>query len=721
MSNISTHYVDFKVLDFANQEKLSGYSLPISKFTFVPKISANSQISNNRFVWDFGDGTLSPTLSGVHYYNKAGTYNIRLYVYDGYGKGYLSTVTKDIKVIDFISDSLSLSATANVKYQTAGTINSPILITRTSNRTTSRILSTLNSSIYLYASGANAPLIDADEYYKDPYSHLKPYAYFATKDYDQKYKSSILKVINKTNTTSKDIYCKIIGTEIVVCKSSDSNSIFAGTSGNKIVYFVDDLYAQQYSSAPTIISVSFDNSAIWEISPDLQSPQISLGRVEHTYVKSLPTANNEYLSFSSNGWDGEGSIDTSFKINPNQFQNVYIPFVVKCKSADLYTKKYLPPLVYSATGPLSVNEFRVTLVDSNSSTITSASFNSYTQQLSTLSATGGFFKGYLTESGTHTNCFLSAIALITAVNITPGGSVTSTLRTINGVSNTFNIYPSGGNYSVAKINENISFQDRIKDFRFQETLLNNPILFDNILGSIFGNLSSHPHTIGKQTYERISNFVDNISFIDTCQVDALYSQYRMINEDLEEFDSNSFLIPPKLKRIVDLFSIKHKKLFGYNNEWAENLDPKGSQSKEVFGKNIGNNLPVSTTVLSSIDGYIVGYEKYANKYSLLPTNILSSSNITYRDSSAGTYELSAYNSYFGWPLLLPDNVNGTDIEKYYEFYEHIPTPEGTQLEGIINFRDLKTTLTHTNSSYNQWIIEDGIMENIITQTLKEIF
>src|SRR5690606_28017117 len=83
--------------------------------------------------------------------------------------------------------------------------------------------------------------------------------------------------------------------------------------------------------------------------------------------------------------------------------------------------------------------------------------------------------------------------------------------TIIGESNRFNIFSQEGQYTIAKANENIDFKELYKSYRFQDTIANAPILFDDFIGSILGDIDSSPNTIGKRVYEKISNFVDNNS------------------------------------------------------------------------------------------------------------------------------------------------------------------------------------------------------------------
>jgi hypothetical protein len=76
-------------------------------------------------------------------------------------------------------------------------------------------------------------------------------------------------------------------------------------------------------------------------------------------------------------------------------------------------------------------------------------------------------------------------------------------------------------------------------------------------------------------------------------------------------------------------------------------------------------------------------EKFSNVYTLLNT---------YQPLSS-TYPLSSYSQDWGWPLVLPDIVNFSDIEKYYLFFEYVEQYDNTPIGGIIDFNNNKTTIS----------------------------
>lgn len=287
---------------------------------------------------------------------------------------------------------------------------------------------------------------------------------------------------------------------------------------------------------------------------------------------------------------------------------------------------------------------------------------------------------------------------------------------ISGTSDYFSIYPSTGRYNIGKINENIDFTELYKTNTYQEGLFDNPHMYDDFIGTIVGNISSVPGTLGKRIYEKIANFVDNTYNIDTCDINALKSIFELVGSTYYQFDQYNFNFPAELTRLVNLFSINRTKLWGTRNKFSRNFDKRGNYSSTIFGINIGDELSPATTILTagSASTPIVAYEKFSEIYTLLNTDLLSSTQVTFRNATTQTYSLSEYNDYWGWGLVLPNNYSSTDLGTYYKFYNYVPTPDNTLLESIINWNDIRTTITENLSTLTEW---DDIQSSMIDYEL----
>jgi hypothetical protein len=156
---------------------------------------------------------------------------------------------------------------------------------------------------------------------------------------------------------------------------------------------------------------------------------------------------------------------------------------------------------------------------------------------------------------------------------------------------TFNILPSGGQYKVGIINEDFDPAETIKSYRFQPQLLEHEELFDNFYGQIVGTSNSEPTTLGKSTYEKIANFAARHSDVDECSINALYSLCAQYNVPITNFNLNFI---GGLKRIMDITSIPHKKLWGARSTFDRDFEKIGTATNYatdiIRGVNIGNEI-----------------------------------------------------------------------------------------------------------------------------------
>ena len=386
--------------------------------------------------------------------------------------------------------------------------------------------------------------------------------------------------------------------------------------------------------------------------------------------------NNEVDNFSvtSNGMDGEFYAEDSFNIDSQKFSNVDIPFVIKVKDSEHFTVKNFQPL--------SASNLVYTVLSSN---------EVISSQYYAISAKDSF-------SGAIRNTIrFTSPNKINDVKITVSGSVSSvqgSAYSLNGETSVFDVYPQNF-LTIEKKNESYDATEMFKDLRFQEFLLDDSMLFDEFIGSIFGTLNSSYDTLGKKIYEKITNFVQNIQDVDRNEIFPLISQMKMLNTSNNVFEDNSFTYPEKIKRILDLFSISNNKLLGINNKFKENFDLRGYSSKSIYGINLGDEINTNTYVVSA-GTPIVALEKFSNKYSLLNTE----QPVEYTTNTV--YALSSYNQNWGWPLVLPDIFQFGDVEKYYLFFEYVDTFDNTLYDN---------TIIKDNTLYDMLSTENIIRDN----------
>ena len=747
MSNIVSEYIPFTVIDYTGSTTtLSSYNLSITPLVFTPQI-ATSISSGRKLVWDFGDNTTSNDFSPSHWYSNPGVYTVSLYVYDSFGQAKYSTNPVNVTIKDYIQDTFTATTSATILSAVNGALTDPIVITQTIPARTAgyktviieekvinntagffpksynpddklttistSVLSSyiptgdevrLASTILYEVSGANT--LTYYKLKKDKYNHLEAYNTLIKKTFTPTLSGFEFTPIEAIQIPLNAVYAKLSSGTIVTTPVSSIDTLLVGYSGSDTCYYRDDFPCNRYNLTFKRKPVGVNNTLGITLS-GIISQNLDI----------------DSLSITSNGIDGDGGVSTSFAIDKNKFENSKIHFVVKIKDSQQNTIKNFPPLNYQAG---STNEIQVSLIGN----IPLSSYTIYSLQntLSSLSG-GGYFRGYVEYSDTLTDVITGVSLSARATSLvnnqgTPSPSAITTelfelLLTeddlvlvtdfglaeydIENASNTFNIYPK--NYYVPyKNGEEFDGEAMFKSLAFQESLIDKNVLFEDFFGTIFGDETSSPQSLGKKIYERIYNFVDNNVNIDTAEILKLISLGDIMDYKSTVFDKNLSTFPNLITRIVSLLSINKYKLFGETNKFTENFNTFGITTKDTYGKNLGDEIDPLTYVVTP-SANIVAYEKFSKKYKLLNS---------YQPLCASPYKLSAYSTNWGWPLLLPTTFIPADLSVYYTFYEHNPVYEGNIVGSTLNF-DL--TNISQSTPLSALIESGGIYENIILDTL----
>lgn len=751
MSNISNNIAaEIVIEDYkGSTTSLSSYNLPITPLQFTPIISTNIG-SGNRLIWYFGDGETSTEFNPTYYYKSPGSYTVNLIVINRNNKSQLAAIPVTVQIKDYLEDTFRINLNSSDSLPTiCGKLSDPIVITQTlpvrsvippsstasttvlstqtiqplgftpkSYRPSTQITSEISVTTPIVTPTASEVIRASTISYKvsgsnstnfffltsNTYQHLLPYNSLIKKVYIPSLSGYEHTPISKINVPLSAVYGKIVNNTIVTSLTSDNTTTLIGYSGVDVYYYRDDLPTSKY----TITFLKRN---------DFNNP-LGITLKGSVAENILP---NE-ISITSSGIDGDGGVSTSFDIDPNKFNNGKIHFVCKIKDAENNNIKDIPKL------DLNTLNISVSTLDNSTLTYTLCSLQD------TMSSTnlGGFFRGYIQIPNTTqqpiTGVYISA--QINYLSTSDGGSIVGdselftegddvvltessdpivleTINALSGISSTFNIYPTNY-YKLYKKGEEFDGEATYKSLRFQETLLDKEIFFGDFLGAIMGSENSDTEALAKKVYERIHNFVDNTNNVDTAEIVRLLSMGSMYGYDSSVFDNNLLSFPNKIQRIVSLLSINKHKLFGYKNQYNENLTPIHGTNREVYGKNLGDKIDTTTYIVSA-NTDIVAFEKFSRKYTLLNT---------YQPLCASTppssqyYMLSDYNSTWGWPLNLP--VDPIDINIYYDFYNFVDLTADNITGGMLNF-DLTTVDFDTN--YNDLVGAKGIYENIILDTL----
>ena len=691
---VSNTYIDFTVTNYKGESSLSSYNLEITPFSCIPRMD---KVNDKRVLWDFGDGTESRSFSAYKSYEFPGVYTIHMIVYDCNNNAIISTVEKTVTVYGYIDFTFSIESvgylvtengsyilTENDEYLyvdcpmeiKCGCITGPL--TLTAHFPTYQPV----SDIYYQVNGSNSK--NYWDTTNNKFNHLENfYSYYDT-TYNYAISSYQYTPINKVTLIPDYIYAKLENSSIVRCLSSDAGAVFIGASATKEIYFKDDTLSEL-----VLTKFWFDklNNKLSKNNPENITYLNNLGV---TLSANIIDNQAHHLSITSNGIDGEGFPIDSFQINPIKYFDTKIPFIIKIKDVNHMSIKNFDTIPLSS---LNISISSTPTISSSEYTIVSLNDTLSNQN------SGGAFRGYISIPS------LSSTNILENVSISAAGTFTNTQAVsynLEGTSNMFNVY-SKNYFDVYKNNENFNASQTIMDLRFQETLLDKTVLFEDFIGSVLGNADSTHESIGLKFYEKIGNFVNNTQDLDICEQEYIDSLASFL--DYNNNGEEKYVYPERLKRIINIASIGRNKLFGEPNKFKENFDIRGHTSKDEYGINLGDEIDPKSYIVDASKP-IVALEKFSNVYTLLNT----------QQPLLSTYPLSTYSSDWGWPMVLPQTFDFKDIDKYYLFFEYNPQYDNTLIGGVVDFTNSKTTVSNTAIS-EELFKDGGIFENMFLDTL----
>lgn len=315
-----------------------------------------------------------------------------------------------------------------------------------------------------------------------------------------------------------------------------------------------------------------------------------------------------------------------------------------------------------------------------------------------------------TDPAFNSNYYYKTIGDFTGVRwvLKNKSSYANVPRYVTGNSSIFAIKNSKSNSVIVKKNENYDMANTMKGYVLQESLFNNTNLFDNFLSPIINGEDNDLDELGKVIYEKISNYVENISDVDRCNINSLKSMYSMIGEELDLFLNT---LPPSTRRIIDILSVKKCLLFGNVNNYNSNFTDICKKFDPTT--NLGERLHVDKDYF--IPGYpIVVYDNFSKRYRLIQNTIINEPGLT----PFNPYPLSGINYNWGWGLVMENkDYKGSFVENFYKFYNFIPTTDTNFYDGLIDFKDEMTSISPYVSSYREWVKFGGQMDYIIGANL----
>ena len=289
------------------------------------------------------------------------------------------------------------------------------------------------------------------------------------------------------------------------------------------------------------------------------------------------------------------------------------------------------------------------------------------------------------------------------------------IRRVFGLSNEIKMLPQSGCEDIAKYNEDYDFGNTVQTYCMQPVIGDSTFFKEQFINSTFGDYYSYPWEFGKVIYEKIANFVDNNSDIDTCNLRNVYSLGSEVGYTLEDYN---YVYPGRLRRTIDMVSISHKKLFGDRSKDDTNYDKRGVEDNPNYGVNLGKQLDTYSYIVTA-GVPIVANEYYgAKKTKIIPLVVAGNeTDPGWSEEHQGlvNYPLTSYDDSWGWGLSI---ARDGYVYQYYSFYEHVEQFQNDQLEGVVDWSNWYSTLSEKNSSYQAWTEQDGIMETLIDTSIK---
>jgi hypothetical protein len=161
-------------------ESLSTYTLDVNPFTFVATLSSNNlSISDQKGLWNFGDGTISTNLSAKHSYTWPGVYNVTFYGYTSAGNTVQACRTFQVTAFNYVGDFIHSNYLNDEKIASYsnGQISDPIEIVRYNSWQSFPSVSATGYTINFYASGSRSDYLEIEKG-RDYFGDFDPFGDF---------------------------------------------------------------------------------------------------------------------------------------------------------------------------------------------------------------------------------------------------------------------------------------------------------------------------------------------------------------------------------------------------------------------------------------------------------------------------------------------------------------------------------------------------------------
>tara|TARA_R100000329_G_scaffold73015_1_gene63527 strand:- start:1222 stop:5109 length:3888 start_codon:yes stop_codon:yes gene_type:complete len=347
-------------------DALSAWTNELTKQQFkVNTATLPAEVVNNKFVFDWGDGNTSKvnTFSAEHVYNYPGIYTVTLRGYTSAGKTVLSTTSLSVTAGDFISNRLENKTLLRngVWIAKAGDKNNEITIDRFNTWQDTEAYLLGRPSLTITLSGSDSEHIDPRDKTKHKWSHVtSTWSTYSRITADNG--SLVYTELDNLSSTNDNLYYKKDDSgNYVRCLSSDTNSVFVGTSGTYTIFFRDDIAKAKDNFLPVILYATPNRKGMPE-PEDLVRGNLgptddayTLGRLKPIQIPvSVRFNTGQSLAFTPTGI-------AEITYPGQKWERVESPFVISVRDIDNQNLLTFPKLNLSSTTVAAYNN----LSDSN--------------------------------------------------------------------------------------------------------------------------------------------------------------------------------------------------------------------------------------------------------------------------------------------------------------------------------------------------------------------
>jgi hypothetical protein len=252
------------------------------------------------------------------------------------------------------------------------------------------------------------------------------------------------------------------------------------------------------------------------------------------------------------------------------------------------------------------------------------------------------------------------------------------------VSGPFKVY-NIDDFQLAKVNETFDFSNYMESLALPEILSRNTEFFNTFLPAVVGNNIVSEESMGRVAYERIANFVQTHSDLETSEVDQLLSMAKQLSVQPKTFGAD---FPAAIQRMINIFSVSKQRLRG-NVAYSTNLQ---DNIKELL----------QPTSLVTADEVLIVKDRQHDIYQFVVVS--PQNNLT-------TYPLSQ--------LEIPQLRNPL-LDNYY-FFRYNEEQIGYK-GNIIDWDSNQTTISYNLSTSEQWYGDEGLADLMFNSLLtKHLF